>query len=628
MALSRYAGLILLCAVSVAGAESPTVYVGDRYPHTIEAIAADAQGNTYVTGGRSFSLTFPTTRSEVYVAKLDSANTLLWTMTFSGKENEYGTAIATDSLGNVYAAGYTTSPNFPLHDPTQTDPAGGFVMKLAGDGSRVLWSTYYGVSGTRISSIAVGPDGRVVIGGQVITDSFMNSQAFVAQLDSETNRTLWEQRYGGTQLACTGGSSCFLSPRMNSAIIALDAAGNIYAAGNTNTLDFPTTPGAFMEKGYGPYLRKFDPSGNVLWSTYLSDKRIGIGYPVYPADGVTALAVGPDGSPFVTGGSLPAGPITSDSTVNPYVLKMDPAGTAIVYSTSIGHTSTYPSSIAVDPAGDAWVNGPSGYFFGQPGADYLAVVNPSGTTLLSDTNYANGSRGGQLVIDRSGRIHSAGRAAVVTVIDRSTPSPSVMAGVANAAGPTISGRVVPGEVISIYGSGLGSQVLVDEIAAPVLYSSPTQINAVVPFEVEGRDRITVSAGSARAVLALTAAQPEIFKTADGYAAALNEDGTINSKTNPAKSGSLVTVWGTGAPDWPAGTVDGSINPSSPLTYLSVGVRPELQDTQVAFAGAAPGMVAGVFQVNVRLPATSGQSVSLWPVSVNEVGSPASVWVAP
>jgi len=429
-------------------------------------------------------------------------------------------------------------------------------------------------------------------------------------------------------LACGGGSSCFLSPRNNSAVIALDTAGNIYAAGNTNTLDFPTTPGAFMEKGYGPYLRKFDPSGNVLWSTYLSDKRIGIGYPVYPADGVTALAVGPDGSPFVTGGSLPAGPITSDSTVNPYVLKMDPAGTAIVYSTSIGHTSTYPSSIAVDPAGDAWVNGPSGYFFGQPGADYLAVVNPSGTTLLSDTNYANGSRGGQLVIDRSGRIHSAGRAAVVTVIDRSTPSPSVMAGVANAAGPTISGRVVPGEVISIYGSGLGSQVLVDEIAAPVLYSSPTQINAVVPFEVEGRDRITVSAGSARAVLALTAAQPEIFKTADGYAAALNEDGTINSKTNPAKSGSLVTVWGTGAPDWPAGTVDGSINPSSPLIYLSVGVRPELQDTQVAFAGAAPGMVAGVFQVNVRLPATSGQSVSLWPVSANEVGSPASVWVAP
>src|SRR4051794_7485189 len=269
MALSRYAGLILLCALSVAGAESPTVYVGDRYQHTIGGIAADAQGNTYVTGGRSFTLTFPTTRSEVYVAKLDSANTLLWTMTFSGKENEYGTAIATDSAGSVYVAGYTTSPNFPLHNASQTDPAGGFVMKLAGDGSRVLWSTYYGVSRTQISSIAVGPDGRPVIGGQVVTDFFSNSRAFVAKLDPDTNRTLWEQRYGGSQLACGGGSSCFLSPRNNSAVIALDTAGNIYAAGTTNTLDFPTTPGAFMEKGYGPYLRKFDPSGNVLWSTYL-----------------------------------------------------------------------------------------------------------------------------------------------------------------------------------------------------------------------------------------------------------------------------------------------------------------------------------------------------------------------
>ena len=66
-----------------------------------------------MTGGRIFNVTFPTTKSEVYVAKLDSANTLLWTMTFSGKENEYGTAITTDSAGSVYVAGYTNSPNFP-----------------------------------------------------------------------------------------------------------------------------------------------------------------------------------------------------------------------------------------------------------------------------------------------------------------------------------------------------------------------------------------------------------------------------------------------------------------------------------------------------------------------------------
>ena len=437
----------LACSVILAFhgliADSPTVYVGDSNEHRIAAVVTDASGNTYVTGSRIFRSAPPGSsiiaieKPEVFVAKLDVTNERLWIQYFSGKEIESGTAVAADRDGNVYVAGYTTSPNFPLRNPLQTEPAGAFLMKLAGDASRVHWSTYYGVPGTRIDSIAVAADGTVVLGGNVMTDSFRNTRAFVSKIDVNSNKVLWEQQFGGNQLACTGGSSCFLSSRNNSATIAIDGLGNIYAAGNTNTLDFPTTPGAFLEHGYGPYVRKFNPSGAVVWSTYLTNNRVGAGYPVAPADRLSAIAAGSDGSVYLTGGGSPNWPTTPGTykttyegpawppfgpagPPNPYVAKMNPDGASIVYSTFIGHNNTVPTSIALDSSGNAYVSG--GPYDDAP-ADYITSVNPAGSALVFDTTYARGSRGRQIVLDANGRIHAAGAAGVITVVDR-TPAPS------------------------------------------------------------------------------------------------------------------------------------------------------------------------------------------------------------
>jgi uncharacterized protein (TIGR03437 family) len=644
----RHVCFVLILLLPAIGAETPTVYVGDRYEHRTYAIATDASGNTYVTGARLFKYPAPAgspfaiDKSEVFVAKLDATNTRVWIEYFSGKDNDFGTAITTDASGNVFVAGQTSSPNFPQRNPIQSEPSGSFVLQLPPDGSRILWSTYYGaVLNTRITSIAVAPDGDVVVGGYAVTDSFQNSRAFVAKIDIAARRIRWEQQFGGTALACTGGSSCFLSPRHNSATIALDAAGNIYAAGNTNTLDFPTTTGAYLEKGYGPFVRKFSPSGTVLWSTYLTNNRVGMGYPVYPADTLTAFAVASDGSVYLAGGGSPAWPTTPGAyrttyegpewpplgpggPPNPYVAKLNSAGTALVYSTFIGHNNTLPASIASDAAGSAYVNGPG---------DYITGVNPTGSALLSDTEYANGSRGTKIVIDTSGRIHAAGALGVITVMDRA-PSATRLSGVANAAGLSVTGRVVAGELISIYGANLGNDVFVDELPAPVLSRSASQINAVVPFGVVNRERVTLTvrtngAETAKAVLAITRANPEIFKLPDGQAAALNEDGTPNSADNPARPGSVISVWGTGVP-WPESTVDGSVTPNSPLTYLAVfaildgHLYPPLE-----FSGAAPGMVAGVFQMNIRVPSDIGPGVTtvmLYAMSNYEVSAPAYIYV--
>ena len=108
---------------------------------------------------------------------------------------------------------------------------------------------------------------------------------------------------------------------------------------------------------------------------------------------------------------------------------------------------------------------------------------------------------------------------------------------------------------------------------------------------------------------------------------------MNSRTNPAKAASIITVWGTGAAGWPRDTPDGSINPLTPLLYLAVGASANFNSpSPVTFAGAAPGLVAGVFQVNIRLPEkVYGQEVDLievYPFSGREVGSSAYVYVRP
>ncbi|MBC7926505.1 MAG: SBBP repeat-containing protein, partial [Bryobacteraceae bacterium] len=285
--LNLLCGVILSCATVLA--DSPTVYVGDRYQHRIAAITTDSTGNTYVTGSRI--IPYPTQpgsnllgreeQSEVFVAKLDTrTNERLWIQYFSGKESEAGTAIALDQDGSIYVAGSTSSPNFPLLNPLRMELSDryptsvGFILKLSNDGSRLLWSTYYGQSRTDISSVAAAPGGTVILGGSIVLDSFGNSRSFVTKIDPAARHVVWEHYYTGLQLACSGGSSCFVSARLTTTTLAIDSIGNIYAAGNTNTLDLPTTPGAFRERGYGPYIRKLSPAGEIIWSTYLSDNRV------------------------------------------------------------------------------------------------------------------------------------------------------------------------------------------------------------------------------------------------------------------------------------------------------------------------------------------------------------------
>ncbi len=184
-------------------------------------------------------------------------------------------------------------------------------------------------------------------------------------------------------------------------------------------------------------------------------------------------------------------------------------------------------------------------------------------------------------------------------------------GVVNAASYR-AGAVAPGELVTLFGTGFcaDAQVLFDGRAAPVIYSGVTQLSVVVPYAVAGATgtRVEVDCRGVRSsavALAVAGSTPGIF-TADssgtGQGAILNQDGTVNAAANPAARGSIVQIFATGeGPTDPPG-VDGKLaSEPLPKPVLPAAVTIGGARADVLYAGGAPGLIAGVLQVNARVP---------------------------
>jgi len=223
--------------------------------------------------------------------------------------------------------------------------------------------------------------------------------------------------------------------------------------------------------------------------------------------------------------------------------------------------------------------------------------------------------------------------------------------------------VAPGEIVALIGSGLGPvqgvqtqgtaaspfpaqvsgvQVTFDGTPAPLLWVQDSQINVIVPWSLTpGKNtQICVSSGGTKSnCLSWPVSQiaPGVF-TVDGvHAAALNQDGTINSATNPAAPGSIVTVYATGlgpiSPPPADGTVVGVPLPSNVVQTVVEGLEisyPILPfggggvysvPAPTTYAGPAPDLVAGATQVNFQVPAPI--SFYLSPGGLSSIGLPAA-----
>jgi uncharacterized protein (TIGR03437 family) len=170
--------------------------------------------------------------------------------------------------------------------------------------------------------------------------------------------------------------------------------------------------------------------------------------------------------------------------------------------------------------------------------------------------------------------------------------------------------VSPGEIVTLLGNlpNTPPQVLFNGIPAPILYAGWNQVNAVVPFglssDTPANLEVRTASGSATLPVPVVSVTPALFalgSTGTGQGAILNQDLTINSPDNPATRGSIVVLYGTGFGVLDPQPADGQIVDSAAATRLGVTASIACTAAEVTYAGAAPGLVAGVVQVNLRIP---------------------------
>ncbi len=204
------------------------------------------------------------------------------------------------------------------------------------------------------------------------------------------------------------------------------------------------------------------------------------------------------------------------------------------------------------------------------------------------------------------------------------PSVSTGAAVSNAASGNAT-AVAPGSLVSLYGSNLaastatansfpiptslgGATVSANGINAPLLYASPVQINAQIPFEVApGAASLSVAVNgqtTATVSINIETSAPGLFLQ-NGTAAVVNQNGFVNSPTQPAAAGTVIAAYITGAGAVGPSGVTGGAAPSNPLSRVTENVTATIGSlpASVQFAGLAPGF-AGLYQVNIQVPQMS------------------------
>lgn len=274
-------------------------------------VAVDASGQAYITGhtqSSDFPMTFGTCggdiHNDVFVTKLNAqGSALVYSRCLAGTFHEDGYGIVVDGSGAAYITGFTQSSDFPVTPGAfQTTYAGnndGFVAKLSAEGNLVYATFLGGNNPDWAQAIAVDTAGATYIVGKTRSANFPTTpgvfqpacnscpglyDAFVTKLNPDGSNLVYSTFLGGTS-------------EDNARGVVINVDGGAYVTGETLSLNFPTTPGAFQPASAGSYdafVTAFNASGTapLIYSTYLGGSN---------SDGGGAIALGPDSSAYITG---------------------------------------------------------------------------------------------------------------------------------------------------------------------------------------------------------------------------------------------------------------------------------------------------------------------------------------
>ena len=308
-----------------------------------------------------------------------------------GNSPIYPNCIAVDAAGSSYLGGY------------------GFVMKMSSGGNSILYRTAIPAG---VSGIAVDASGDAYITGGTNSTTFPTvspyqatlkssaGNAFVTKLNPTGSALLFSTYLGGSTPSGSGDSGI---------AIAVDALRHVFVTGFTSTTDFPTlNPYQATLKGtQNAFLTEFSSTGtSLVYSTYLggsgTDTPAGI---ALDSLGEAMIAGSTSSVDFPIVGAIQATLNTIGGT-NAFIVKLNPTGSAPVYSTYLGGTgSDGATSIATDSGGNAYVAGlasstdfptTAGAFQATPPSPgpqgFLSKLTNSGKTLVYST-YLGGTDG-------------------------------------------------------------------------------------------------------------------------------------------------------------------------------------------------------------------------------------------
>jgi uncharacterized protein (TIGR03437 family) len=600
--------------------------------------------------------------------------------------------VAVDSAGNLFLAEQDNGRIRRVSPQgTITTVAGnGNLCCYSGDGASGTDAQLYYPTGLALDSrgallIADGsrirklsPDGTIttIAGTGEIGLSGDDGPAIRAQLgitssiavDASDNVYLADLSHGGVRKVSSdgiittvaGNGTCCSpgdgGPALNAAVpyptaVAVDSAGNLFIASIANI----------------QRVRKVSPRGIITTVAGGGESNPGDGGPatnvilIYPR----GLAVDKSGSLYIADGYRVR-------KVSPQGVITTVAGNGTSGFSGDGGLATaaqlYATAVSVDGSGNLFVAdfvnrrirkvSPAGIITTVAGKGGCCYAGDGGPATQAEMPGAAG-----LAVDRAGNLYlshlgdNLGTVGNAVRVLRPANEHVLIGAIADAASGRID-AVAPGKIVVVYGDGLGPSQLVQNrtvngrfpaelggttvsfngLAATILYTSATQVAAVVPYALTGATaRVKVThQGEASAVFEVRVdpSAPGLFtlnQSGAGQAAAINAvDGSINTAANPVKTGAYLSLYATGEGQTSPGGSDGTLGAfpaAGPLLPVSVtvgGIRAEVQ-----YAGGAPGQVAGLMQINVRIP-DAMQSGGYVPVVLrvgNASTTPGAVWIA-
>ena len=587
---------------------------GPLFYVTSDTVATDAQGAIYILANDYI------TAQPSYLTKLTPAGDQVvyqTTLPFTAS------GMAIDPAGNAYLAGSN------------------FVEKLGTDGATVLYRTVIGGSFLTPYGIAVDAAGRAYVTGTVLagelkttTGAFQQTppgagnslEGFVVRL-KPSGTVDYGTYLGGTQPAG----------------IAVDTSGSAFVAGTTDSASFPSTPGAYLTSGYAFLARLAADGSGLIYSTFTE------------GDAPCCVAVDSADSAVVA--------LQNGSGTGSVIMRFNPEGTAVAFSQALAWS--FPAGLAVDGASNIYIalwgvsnNYPAKNSLAPcaaAGSSALTVLDGNGNVLQS--TYLAGLSGYSpnltaIALGGDATVHAVGPADPAYtptqqlagssggLLSLTSLSPNAkaqvvqLACVTNAASyaSTYNMGIAGGEIVSLFGEGLGPaagtqpqvtaqtgfpkqlanvQVTFNGTPGPLLYVQRGQINAIAPWSIQTGQTVDICVVNDGAptnciVRTVVDVNPGVFTTDGVYAAALNQDGTLNSASNPAKAGSIVTIFATGlgaiSPAPSDGAIVGLPLPANVLPVTMFALSGLTFFGQIDFpvtvdsAGPAPWEVAGASQV--------------------------------